>query len=364
MVGANEDDNLGPWTGADLRATAMSDVGIGADEGLPREIRFRSNVTKLVRLRLATDNKKRDVKRLAVFLLQPSPPPAAAQMKPKRVPMLDNGREALTGRIWFVGASTASGHFTEYKKMDDDALFTVITDHLDQPDTPAIIFDPRLSKDEIRFYPKGLRDPSSYELVPLTMVQVTIGEVLIAVDGTYKEKMITPNAQPKAGKLWKNETKWWPQKNAEDRVQMYLEIGLNSAFPTCTIRSEQSIPEGRLDIEIIENDALDRSIITQHGILELKVLRSFSESGKTKYDDKQRKKWIKSGVAQAASYRDGKGAKWGALLCFDMCDSDVGESVCFSHVQHLSKKLSVHLKRWYLYAKSTHLRAAQAAAKS
>lgn len=362
MADVDIDDDLGPWTGADLRATAKVDVGIGADEGLPPHIRFRSNVAKLVRRRLATAKSKPDVKRPAIFLLQPSPPDAAISMKPKRVPMLDNGQETLTGRIWFVGANPASGHFAPYKAADDDALFKLITDDLGQAQTPAIVFDPRLPEAAIRFYPKGLHDPSVYELVALSTQGVTFDEVVSAVESTYKEKMITPDAQPKAGKLWMDEAKWRPHKNAEDRVQMYLEIGLNSAFPTCTIRSEQTMPEGRLDIEIVENDPLDRSVITQHGILELKVLRTFGETG-SKYTDTYTRNWVKSGVEQAASYRDSKGAKWGALLCFDMRNADAGETKCFSHVKKLSGTLSVHLKRWYLYAASTHLRAAQAAAK-
>lgn len=360
MAGSDEDGELGPWAGADLLTTAKVGVGIGADEGLPSGIRFRSNVAKLVRRRLATDKAKPDPKRNAIFLLQPSPPPAADNVKPKRVPMLDNGQEPLTARIWFVGANPASGHFVRYKAMDDDALFTMITDDLGMPDTPAIIFDPRLPEATIRYYPEGLHDPTICEFVPLTTVNITFDEVVKAVESTYNEKMITPDAQPTAGKLWKKDSKWWPQKNAEALVQMYLEIGLNSAFPTCTIRSEQPLPEGRLDIEIIENDALDRSIITQHGILELKVLRTFTENGKPPRNNRS---WIKSGVEQAASYREGKGAKWGALLCFDMCKLDIGESDCFSHVKPLSKKLRVHLKRWYLYAKSSRLRAVRAAEK-
>lgn len=365
MVGVDEDDDLGPWADADLGATAKIDLGIGADGNQPPEIRFLRNVAKLVRRRLAIKSSElTKFKQPAIFLLQPSPPPAAAEMRTKRVPMLDNALERLTRRVWFVGENPASGHYAEYDPMDDDALFTMITNQLDQSHAPAIIFDPRLAEAAIRFYPKGLQDPSDCMLIGLSSINVTFEQVVSAVDRTYREKMITPEAQPKASKLWKNEQKWWPQKNAEDLVQMYLELGLNTAFPTCKIRAEQTTPAGRLDIEIIENDAIERSIVTQHGLLELKVSRSFSESGETKYTDENRKKWIKSGVQQAASYRDEKEAKWSALLCFDMCNSDIGESEYFSHVKHLSNKLSVRLKRWYLYAKSAHFRAAQAALKT
>lgn len=84
-----------------------------------------------------------------------------------------------------------------------------------------------------------------------------------AITTTHSMKMVTPDAQPKSLKMWSNRDKWWPFKDAEDRVQSYLEVALNTAFPTCTIRAEQPTPEGRLDIEIIENDAIDNSKINR-----------------------------------------------------------------------------------------------------
>ena len=115
---------------------------------------------------------------------------------------------------------------------------------------------------------------------------MTLERVCKTIDRTYLEKMKTPDAQPQTGKLWRNGSKWFPYRDAEHRVQMYLEIALNSAFPTCIIRSEQSMPEGRTDIEVLETDPHERSKITQHGILELKVVRSFSETG-TKVTEKK-----------------------------------------------------------------------------
>jgi hypothetical protein len=363
MAGDEEEYELGPWKGDDLRATARAAFGIGADEGLPAEIRFRSNVAKLVRRRLATQKARPDPKSPAIFLLQPTPPLTGALPSPKRVPMLDNGLEPLAGRIWFVGANPGSGHFSRYRVQDDDALFELVTNHLKEGSTPAMIFDPRVSEPEVRYYPYGLTEPSRYERVPLSTRLLNVGEVIEVVDGTYNEKMVTYQAQPKAGKLWANNAKWWPHGEAEDRVQFYLEVALNSAFPTCTVRPQQDIPEGTLDIEIIENDPVDRSIITQHGILELKVLRSYWESG-SKVTKTFTLKWIKSGVEQAAAYRDRKGARWAALLCFDMRELDVGEKASFSHVRKLAKTLDVDLRRWFLYATSKQLRTALAAAKS
>jgi hypothetical protein len=128
------------------------------------------------------------------------------------------------------------------------------------------------------------------------------------------------------------------------------------------VRSEQSMPEGRLDIEIIENDPIDRSKITQHGIIELKVLRTYGQGG-NEVSKKYTRDWVRSGVEQAAAYRDSKGAKWAALVCFDLRCDDTGDASCFRHVCTLARSLQVHLRRWFVYATSKHLRGALSAAK-
>lgn len=363
MANVEEGNGLGPWKDADLRSTARADAGIGADAGLPVTIRFRSSIAKLVRRRLAISGDTTEPELVSVFLLKPSPPSSACALAPKRVPRLDTGMHPINGRIWFVGASSGSGHFIPAEYDDDDELFTFVTDTLDLGDVPAIIFDPAHPELHIRHYPNGLSNVDTFEDLPITNTDVTIDAVTAAIETTHAQKMITPDAQPKSVPLWHNRDKWWPRSDAEDRVQTYLEIALNAAFPTCTIRTEQDMPEGRLDIEIIENDPVDRTKVTQHGILELKVLRSFGQGGRT-IPKKFTNDWVRSGVEQAAAYRDSKGARWGALVCFDMRCDDVGDSAVFKNVHSLARTLEVHLRRWFLFATSKQLRAALAAAKS
>ena len=362
MANADEEASLGPWKDANLRVTARVDGGIGADAGVPEIIRFRSSIAKLVRRRIAVRGDTVEPNAPAVFLLMPSPPDHVAAYHPKRVPMLDNGLHELGAKLWFVGAGGASGQFIPAEFADDDVLFKFVTDTLSQGDVPAIIFDPRHPELHIRYYPEGLSAVDAHQDILISGAEVTIDAVTAAIENTHTEKMITPDAQPKAIKLWHNRDKWHPFKDAEDRVQSYLDIALNAAFPTCTVRAEQSMPEGRLDIEIIENDPIDRSKVTQHGILELKVLRSFGEGGGT-VTKSYTSGWIRSGVEQAAAYRDSKGAKWGALVCFDMRCDDIGDALCFRAVRSLAKSLDVHLRRWFMYATSKQLRAALAAGK-
>lgn len=362
MADVEEGKSLGPWKDANLRITARVDAGLGADAGVPTTIRFRSTIAKLVRRRIAVRGNTDEPDLASVFLLSPSPPDAAAAYTPKRVPRLDNGMHEICGKIWFVGAGPGSGQFIPAAHDDDDSLFLLVTDTLSLGDVPAIVFDPRHPELHIRHYPEGLSKLDLFEDLSIAASDVTIEGVTAAITMTHTQKMITPDAQPKSLKMWCNRDKWWPLSDAEDRAQSYLEVALNTAFPTCTIRSEQTMPEGRLDIEIIENDAIDKTKITQHGILELKVLRSFSHGG-TIVAKTYTSGWISSGVEQAAAYRDSKGARWGALICFDMRQHDIGEAASFKHVRTLAKKLDVHLRRWFLYGTSKQLRSALAAAK-
>ena len=354
-----ESDPLGPWADADLQATTNAVAGLGADSGIPSYVRFCSNVAKLMRIRLTSASACPSLSFPCVFLLHPSPSPDVGQTPPKRVPMLDNGRHELNGKIWFVGPGPGCGHFIPSEIEDDDLLFTFVTEDLNLGHVPAIIYDPRVSTPVLRHYSSGLDFPDDFEKIYFASAEVTPERVCKAIERTYLEKMKTPDAQPAAAKLWKNGSKWWPNKNAEHRVQMYLEIALNSAFPTCIIRPEQSMPEGRSDIEILETDPIEPSKITQHAILELKVIRSFSETGRS-ISESESKEWIWSGVEQAAAYRNSKQAKWGALICFDMRCTDIGDAVCFQHVLTLAKGCNVCLRRWFLYASSKLFRAALA----
>ena len=362
MADGEESKSLGPWKDANLRGTAHADAGLGADAGVPTLIRFRSTIAKLVRRRLAVRGNTNEPYLASVFLLMPSPPDSAVAHGPKRVPRLDNGMHEICGKIWFVGAGPGSGQFIPPTEDDDDSLFLFVTDTLELGDVPAIVFDPRHPELHIRHYPNGLADLDKFEDLSIEGSDVTIETVTAAIETTHSEKMITPDAQPKALKMWFDRNKWQPFKDAEDRAQSYLEVALNTAFPTCIIRAEQTMPEGRLDIEIIENDAINKSKIIQHGILELKVLRSFSQGG-TPITNKYTRGWISSGVEQAAAYRDSKGALWGALICFDMRREDVGETPCFKHVRTLAKRHDVPLRRWFLYATSKQLRSALSAAR-
>ncbi len=120
------------------------------------------------------------------------------------------------------------------------------------------------------------------------------------------------------------------------------------------MRHEQTAVPGRLDLEIEQSDPLDRGKITRHAVLELKVLRSFRSSGTT-VSPTETLDWVESGVRQAASYRDERGALAAALCCFDMRNEHTGEK-CFEHVQELANSLIVELRHWFVFGTSEQYR--------
>jgi hypothetical protein len=166
--------------------------------------------------------------------------------------------------------------------------------------------------------------------------------------------LITPEAQMRVGKLWTDSSKWWASDKAEHMVQLHLRVGLTTAFPTCDVRYEQTAVSGRLDLKIEERDALDHSVVTRYAILELKVLRSFGSTGK-EYAAESILEGVKSGVQQAATYRQDWGAKEAALCCFDMRKEYTREQ-CFNHVRDLAKELVVVLRVWFIFASSAQYR--------
>ena len=360
MDSESRSTDLGSWADADFARTVNDDAGIGADAGFPDHVRFISGIVKLIRRYLALSKLDQLSPKPAIFLLEPSVPTDKMTVTPTRVPMLDNGLTTVTGRLWFVNAVVVTGKYIEIDAHDDDQIFREVTETLQLGHVPAILFDPRLTISQIRFYSNGLGQPESYEPLTLTNPDVTLSSIFKVIDRIYESCLVTPEAQTRSGKLWAKEQNYWAAADAEDVVQTNLKAGLATAFPTCTVRHEQTSPSGRLDLEIEESDPVERGRITRHAVLELKVLRSYGSSG-APYSESTTLGWVRSGVEQAAAYRDERSALASALCCFDMRKEASGET-CFDHVRELATELKVEMKIWYIYATSHEYRSAITAA--
>lgn len=344
---------LGNWEGDDLKHTVHSNMGVGYDADLPPSVRFIAGVAKLLKCRKSIPEASTDPKRPAVFLLEANARSYDPEVTPERVPMLDTGSTAVTGRLWFVSPVVVDGKYIALDNNDDGAIFRMVTDVLKLGSVPAIIYDPRNQTASIRYYPRGLCEAENLSIINIYST-VSLQEIYGAIDQIYQQCLITPEAQDRVGKLWKDNDKWWPSREAEGIVQMYLRAGLTTAFPTCIVRHEQTGVAGRLDLLITESDPQQRSNILHHAVLELKVLRSFRSTG-TEVSLEETLDWIKSGVEQAASYRDDFQAKVSCLCCFDMRKNHSGEQ-CFEQVRDRANHLRVELKLWFIFSSSNEYR--------
>ncbi len=341
---------LGPWTDADLVTTARSHTGIGADQELLPGLRFRRNVTKLLKRRKSVEDARRDS--LAVFILAPHPPDRVTHA---RIPMLDNGRTEVVGRIWFVNEAVRTGHYIEDVSDDDAVVFDTICTQIGLGDSPTIIFDPRLANPEIRFYPEGLSGPDTCNVHAISDTEVSPETINRVVERIYENSFITPDAKVSgAPSVWQNSCRCWPSRNAEAVIQAHLKTGLHAYFFDCEIRHEQPSRAGRLDLEIERVDPNDSFTITRLAVIELKVLRSFRYNGRPTRA-RAIPRWITKGVRQVIAYRNEWDVQSGLLMCFDMRDADTGEQ-CFSHVASFAEDQSVFLSRWFLYNTSVAYR--------
>ncbi|MEY2452400.1 MAG: hypothetical protein QOD92_1974 [Acidimicrobiaceae bacterium] len=350
MSPENQSAGTDDWGDDELTRTIKGNLGVGVDADLPDEIRFRAGVTQLIRKRLAQD----DLAAPAVFLLLPSPPEGVELNACEFVPMLDNGRTSVAGRLWFVNPVVAAGIGLPLGEWNDATVFGFVNDELKVGHVPAILFEPRTQPATARFYDAGLGTPNRYEEIRLSGAELSLAEIFAVIDKVHAEMLVTPEAQGKAAKLWKTQYKHWASSDAEDLIQVYVRAGLTGAFSSCRVRVEQTQATGRLDLEIEESDPLDQSKVTRHAVLELKVLRSFGSKG-GKVSDKATKDWVLEGVRQAAAYRDERKTRLSALCCFDMRVVFTGAE-CFVPVAARAKKLSVALGVWHLFASSKEFR--------
>jgi hypothetical protein len=342
------DSSISGWNDDELIATARENAGLGADADLPFAIRFRTNVTQLIRKRLANSVERGDP---AVFFLLPSGPALQEDgVEIHSVPMLNNGLTPVEGHMWFVGPVAGRGLGIAIEAWSDENVFEFATKDLQVGAIPAILFETRTDPPEARYFPEGLADPDNHEILRLDASDISLSEILNVVDLMYERSLKTPDANHKVGGLWAKASKYWVDRSAEDRVEFSLREGLTGAFPSCVIRAEQSQTSGRLDLEVEEPHWDDPSDVTRHAILELKILRSYRSTG-TPVPDSENVKAVADGVRQAASYRKERRSRASALCCFDMRETFSAQQ-CFTHVQGLAKRHVVTLRVWHIFNSS------------
>lgn len=341
---------LGSWE-ADRRQLAVAQRSDHGDvDDLPDVLRFQVHVSRMIRKRESQPGA--ETSGAAAFILVC--PDEQDKLRAGRVwdRLVHTGTRPLSSRVHFVTPQATSSAL-EAHVGDDNDLFGRIA-ALGYDDRPTLFYVPSDGESSLSYYPKGTRTDDDLREVVLKFGRVTEAEVNETLQAIYRSELCTPdNTGPT--KLWKNELKGYPVKDAERTVQQMIRHALVGRFLWCTIRQEQPGKSGRTDLEIVDDRTGKQGTIYHHALLELKVLRSFGSTGRA-YDATTIQDAIVKGVNQAHEYGTANNSVLRMLCCYDMRSDDVGDDVTFVHVKDRATTLSIRLKRWYLYRSSQDYR--------
>lgn len=339
------------WSRTSLLETLRTRYGVGSDAGLPEDLRFVRGVVDLARTRYAV-NGETVADQPIVFLLHPKDPIGGrgGRELSKRIPMLDEGRHPMAGRIWLVNHVVNEGVSLHLDPSEDDTdIFEFIKVEMGLGDHPAAVLDLRDQKFVARFYPDGLNSPSNAQRQDLAKANLTTAEVYEVLDGIYQNELCTPEAQGHVGTTWLNAAEGIPIKEAELMVQRVLKVGLTARYlGVFSILQEQPSPSGRYDLMIEQPDPLDRTTSTKHVVLELKVLREKTNTGNP-VGASVTEKALRKGLKQAAIYRDKREARTAALCVYDMRKVPLEISEVFHGLVKKAERRSVDLWAWHLF---------------
>lgn len=349
-------DSGSQWSVEKLEGRFVASYGVGSDADLPELIRFIRGVTELARSRHARGEEFTE--QPVIFVLHPKEPAVdfGARSRNPRVPMLDQGDSSIGGLIWFVNHVVNDGFSVAQLDNDSPAtLFSYISRDLGLGSTAAAVVSKMDGEFVVRFYPNGLDDPDTCVRQSLEVSRLDCGEVLDVLDGIWRNELVTPLAQGHVSSTWSDPSKLIPIKEAELLVQRILKIGLTARYlGVFKVHQEHAGASGRFDLLIEQPDPADRSRVTKHVLLELKVLREKRSTGST-FPPAENVAAIRKGIIQAVSYRDEWDVKACALCVFDM-RKEVEGSAAFDGVETEAMHNSVDLWIRHLFPDSDSYR--------
>lgn len=264
-------------------------------------------------------------------------------------PLLDHGNDPVGDHV-FVTSVTLTSAFQLILKWDSiDKLFDLIGE-IGLDDLPAIVVDWRGDRPIGKFYRDGLVEREAAEAIHFDDIPISTEAILEALKN-FREKIKTPGISIEAHgtRIWREAGKGVPESRPEERIQGRLVDALSAIFCGYNVRAETVTEEGRADVAI-HRKTLSATGVTAfvcEWLLELKALCDMTSSGSKSTADHTQA--IEDGLYQAIAYKSNLGALKGALCCFDMRQTDVGDTASFEHIAHEANKHEILLWRGFLY---------------
>lgn len=345
----------GLWAADLLKETVSSYVGSGYNQDVPPFRQFCHAAAKIIQRRRAkSTNTLSDGPVIFVFEASPTVSGVSLEVRPR----FDCGEASIEGRVW-MGASRL-GRATGIALPDggDADRFNYVIEKLGMGSRPAIYYDASQDDSVMRAYPHGLADPDTFDDLSLNASELSLEHIKKMLDGAHSRLLITPTASDLARDLWEDKGKSIPIGLAEKGVQKILHAVLASSlgFGSIVVRQEGTSEMGRYDFFLEEQDPVHPSVWTHHAVLELKVLKSFTESGNP-VPAASNVDAVTDGLDQADKYRKDHSCRMAALCCYDMRKApDVSGAI--AHELDRAKALDVAIWAWPLYSTAQQARRA------
>lgn len=346
-----EDDLVGrgAWSNDDQSATARA-----AWSSLPDTIDEASDIDRAARAFAQALQKRKlkpttDPETPTIVLVSPEWRTLGKTLNGKLVPEVDDGSCQLSGYLFVVPANLGAAYRVELLSDDLGATFEWIEDILDLGGVPALVLNPGAALPELRIYSQGLSKPKQ-KSAPLYFAELDISVLDLLLAKFWAEIVCVPGGGRKCERLWNDPDKFGPVPRPERVVQNEMYRYLRISLPSLTVKEEENVPLGRLDIRLSGRVGSDFYTWVNHAVIELKALTK----GNRKLpftDNKTIKMQIKEGVVQAASYRQPpQPSRIAMLACYDMRPhAGLRKDTCLSHVRPLAKSKQVELRRWPLF---------------
>lgn len=336
----------GLWSDDSLIETVSGYVGNGYDQNLPPFRQFCHAAAKIIQRRRARADGTL-LEGAVIFVME-----GIVQLSdlPKESrPLFNHGVASIGGRVWTGSSRLATATGVVMPQGDAADRIQFVVEKLGMGARPAIYYDPSEEEGIMRAYPSGLVEPENCEDLSLNSAELTIEHLKRLLDHAHAKLLVSPSGSNLARNLWSDRQAVVPIGEAEKGVQDILHVALTSGlrFGSIAVRPEGSSEMGRYDFFLEEQDPLDASTWTHHAIIELKVVKSFSESGGLVAHSKNVIA-VSDGLTQAAAYRDSHYCRFAALCCYDMRTApDPAGAV--AHELTRAQSLDVAMWSWPLY---------------
>lgn len=341
------------WSDKELEASITKYDGNGYNQGVDEFAQFTHAVQKFLRKRLRLDADSLNAAS-SVFLMGRLPD---GQPAVRNAPLFTAARYDPAGCIWFGRKRlNAAAGVPLPDEATDDELFNYVVTVLGVGDLPAVLYD--AMDESVRIYPQGMADPHACVVRTITGVDVSLDYIKALLDKLHTSLLITPVASDSPSDLWEDRTRAHPINEAERGIQKILFIAFQTlyAFGYLKVEQEHVAALGRCDFILKEQDPIDPSIWTNHAILELKVVKSFTHTG-SKVADASNQKAVSDGLDQARDYRSTFHCAMAALCCFDMRKLPDPEQAVQHEVERAESE-SIALWSWPIHHITKNARAA------